>query len=560
MKLFTLRVSIIYLLIVILNSCKTETIVIEQDYSDPNIRTESATILSNNNLQLNASVIKLNAIEVIEHGFVFQKKINDNKYESEHKITIKEAINTGTYSEIYKPAVTPKNGDMYRYYYFLKTKKGLYKGAYVNILIDDITLPYTETLATINEKILIKGDFSQINSKYVLLTEDYKKHIPYTINPAKNELTFQMSTIKNAHHGNTLHFIMKSMDEGQFSMNKRIASVKVLGSLKQMQPLVYKYADKLTFYGEGLPQSTQTDFFILINDHKIPYRHEIKFSEIENFKDKSFKLGYSNGRDEVIFPEEHTFILPEPSQIFFDRKVMHPYTRLSVSGYDFEYFKNERHFLGSSEVFINYKHFDTYYLNVNGIPDGNYTYRYESEVNQIETPTKIEVRSLKVNKLDKSDFYAGERIFLYGTFLKGEKYFVGFSESHLAQAFVCTKEGELNAENLSLSKGSKTMRIGYESNSGEYFPQNFTIVNLGYTIQEFLPKKGYRGQLMTIKGKGIHHANTINFGSAIVKYNIQKSQDEIKFIVPNEVQNGKVKIVINLHNESLEFAETFEVL
>jgi len=556
MKLFTLRAFIIYLLVIIFNACKTETIIIEQDYSNPNIRTDAATILDKNSFQLNATIIKLNDVEVIEHGFAFQKKINDQQYGSEQKITIKGTVNLGTYSENYKPAIAPKYGDIYQYYYFLKTKNGLYKGEYVSITIDDITLPYAETQATVGENITINGDFSNINSTYLLLTEDNKQPVPYILNQTKNELTFQLSNIKNANHGNTLHFILKSSDEGLYSMNKRIASVKVLGTLKQTQPVIYNYADKLILYGDGLPQSTQTDFYVLINDHKIPYRTEIKFSEIENFKDQSFTLGYSNGRDKVVFPEVHTFVLPTPSQIVFDRKVLHPYTHFSVSGYEFEYFKKDNHFLGSYELQNFTKNFVTYTFQINDIPDGNYTYSYESEVNQVETLTTIEVRSLKVDKLDKSEFYAGERILLHGTFLKGERYLVGFNDSHLNQSFLCTKEGELNAENLSLSKGSKTMRVGYES----YFPLNISIINLGYTLKDFSPKKGYRGQLMTIKGKGINHATSITFGSSTVEYNIQRSLDEIKFIVPNTVQNGKVKIGINLPNEYLEFTETFEVL
>lgn len=155
---------------------------------------------------------------------------------------------------------------------------------------------------------------------------------------------------------------------------------------------------------------------------------------------------------------------------------------------------------------------------VKDIPDGNYPYRYQSEVNEIQTPRTIEVRELNVDKADKTDYYIGERIILNGNFIKDEKYFVGFNDSHLYQSFVCTKKGELFAENLSLGKVNKTLRIGYEANTTVYFPLNFDILNLGYTIENFSPKKGYRGQLITIKGKGIHHAINIKFGSSTVEY------------------------------------------
>ncbi|WP_149913474.1 hypothetical protein [Sphingobacterium cavernae] len=198
----------------------------------------------------------------------------------------------------------------------------------------------------------------------------------------------------------------------------------------------------------------------------------------------------------------HTFVLPEASQIVFDRKVVHPNTKFTVIGYEFEYFKSESHFLGSHKLHNYSKYFNTYTFEVKDIPDGNYPYRYQSEVNEIQTPRTIEVRELNVDKADKTDYYIGERIILNGNFIKDEKYFVGFNDSHLYQSFVCTMKGELFAENLSLGKVNKTLRIGYEANTTVYFPLNFDILNLGYTIENFSPKKGYRGQLITIKVKG----------------------------------------------------------
>ena len=107
MKSFLLRVPIIAVLIIILNACKKETIVNEQDYSNPTITTEQATILENNNFQLNAKVVRLNDVEVVEHGFIIQQKISNTQYDSEHKIILNEKANLGSYSATYKPQILP---------------------------------------------------------------------------------------------------------------------------------------------------------------------------------------------------------------------------------------------------------------------------------------------------------------------------------------------------------------------------------------------------------------------------------------------------------------------
>ncbi|NGM71718.1 MULTISPECIES: IPT/TIG domain-containing protein [Sphingobacterium] len=546
--------------IVVLLSCKKETVVIERNYAAPLVMTQNASIAGDDTFILKGEIKKLNDIEVIEHGFVFQKKLSNNAYEREQTIILTDKVDIGSFSKTYKLTSKPKEGDNYRYYYYLKTKLGVYKGEYTSIIINNITLPYLNTAATVGEVISLEGDFSKINTDYILVTEEHQAVIPYTISADKKKLDIKIANLKNAYHGRVIQFTLKSKIDAFGQTERRIASVKILGKLDNPKKLSYQLKDQLVISGEALPEDDNSDFLILINDHQIPYKKVIKLMEIGGLDSKPFKLGYNNGRDIVRFPEEISIDKPLASQIVFDKKAIHPRSTFSIKGYDFEYKDFEYHYLGTFSIIPNYKYGDQYTFRIADFKDGHYSYKYVSEFYEIETPTTIEVRSLKMNKPTQEEFYIGEKIHLTGSFIKGEKYYINLNDGDLMQEYACEEEGKLTVENLAGKKGRYKIGVGYEGIGGAYFPQSFEITSLGYTIYDFFPKMGYQGQLITIKGKGVHQASSVHVGEISINYNIQREQDLIKFIIPNTFQKGKVTIGVTLNNEYYQFDEKFEIL
>lgn len=543
-----------------LASCKTETIEIDVDYSAPSIKTGNSIKQGDNTFILNATISKLNDIDVIEHGFIIQKRINVDEAGKEEKIIINEKAIVGDFSINFKPNDVVK-GDQFRYFYYLKTLHGYYKGQYSSIIVDQLTLPFKSTKATIGEKVTIEGDFSMLNDTHILLVEKNLSPVPYTLSTDKKELSMQINDIKDAYHGNVIDFAIKSRLDPIIISPKRIFSVEILGKLNEIPSKTYNYADELFISTLGLSKTGHPNFYILINDYKIPYKSVIKFSDIPNFNLERFKIGYMNGRDSIWLKEEHYFKKPRPDQISSNKSIIHPFTTFSIIGYSFEFFKTEHHYLGNYPLEDYSKHFDLYTYRINDIPDGKYNYRYQSEVNKIELPKPIEVVALKVDNPNKNDYYMGEKLLLKGTFLKNERYLVGFSDSHLNQVFTCINNGELITENLAFTKGEVKMRVGYESNNGNYFNNYFTINNLGYTIDDFTPKKGHSGQLITITGKGVHHVNSITVAGKTFDYNIQREHNLIKFIIPTTTPKGKFTIGLKMSsNDYFEFNEKFELL
>jgi len=543
-------------------SCKTEIVEIDVNYTAPTIITENAVRVGENDLILNATISKLNDIDIIEHGFILNKRLNLTKFGNDEKIVINSEASVGKVSAEYKFKEKVVPGDEFQFYYFLKTRNGYYKGQKSIIITDHLTLPFKATKATIGEKITIDGDFSKLDDSHYLITENTLTPIPFSLDTERKKLTLVVNNIKDGYHGNTIYYAIKSKLDPIQVLPKRILAVEILGKLNEIPSRTYSYMDELYILGTGLTSDNISGFYILINDYKIPYRPNIKFSEIPGFNLKTFKLGYINGRDSIWLANTHNFKVPQVENLSVEKSIIHPHSYLIVKGYEFEYYNNSQHYLGEHPLRVSTQHFDQYNLKVEDIPNGIYKYRYKSQVNDIEIPSSIEVRELKVDPPLKKEYYFGEKIYLKGTFIKNEKYLVGMRYGSLYQVYTCDTDGELITENIfSYTNGEMDLRVGYEAIDGNYFNNTFSINNLGYTVDDFSPKKGYQGQLITIKGKGVHLVHSIKVEDITFEYNIQRGQDEIKFILPNMNKKGLIRIGLNVKsNEYFEFKEKFELL
>jgi hypothetical protein len=558
------KILFLYIALVCISaiSCKTEVVEIDVNYSAPTIKTENAIKVGESAVILNATISKLNDIEVIEHGFIINKRINNTQFSRDEKVVLNAKATQGQVSAEYKFQEKVVPGDEFQYYYYLRTKKGYYKGQPSSIVVDQFVLPFKSLKATMGETITIEGDFSKLNDSHIIITENTHSLVPFILNANKNKITIEINNIKEGYHGNTIYYDVKSKLDPITVSPKRILAVEILGKLNEIPSRTYNYLDELFVSSSGLSNGNNSGFFILINDYKIPYSSKIKFADIPGFNLKSFKIGYINGRDSIWLTNEHTFKLPQIEDLSVDKSIIHPYSFLIVKGYEFEYFNTFQHALGEHPIRVGTQHFDQYNLRVENVPNGIYRYNYKSEVNDIEIPTSIQVRELTVSPPEKRDYYFGEKIHLKGTFIKNEKYLVGMRYGTLYQVYTCEKDGELITENIfSFIKGEMELRVGYETIDGNYFNNTFSINNLGYTVDDFSPKKGYQGQLITIKGKGVHLVNSIKVGDVTFDYNIQRGQDEIKFIIPNMSIKGFITIGLSMkYDEYFEFKEKFELL
>ena len=547
------------------SSCSKETTTIDIDYSAPIINTINALQQNDDAFILTAEILQVNDIEILEHGFTIQRQISNLQYDTEQLIKINSKAVVGIIETHWKSITKLKEGDKFRYYYYIKTKKGFYKSAAKEILINNIKLTTATISAVINESVTLKGDFSALDpTLYKIYTSDSKTSIPFHLNANKNQLSFRIAESTEAIHGSTINYILQSKYDQVGNSLKILATIKILAVLNMPYKTAYRYTNTLELKGLGIPKddNPNTNLLVLINDYKIPYKKVIRFTDIADYNAENFRLGYFNGRDTIWFNQQYNMIIPKPEDIIYNKTRIHTHTGFVIKGFEFEFRNPEtvKHMLGNYNLQHAYTYFDEFTCYVKDIPDGTYTYKYISDVYTIHSSNTITVNALQVNTPEKRDYYIGETIPLSGNFIKGQEYYVKSNINGLYQSFTCKEEGILNPELQTAEEGNVDVYIGYPIWEGTYFPNKITVTNKGATLDYFSPVKGYQGQLITIRGKGVHLAKSILIGNISIDYNIERKPNEIKFILPNTNNKGPVELGLFINNKYYKFDKSFEII
>ncbi|MBD1426070.1 IPT/TIG domain-containing protein [Sphingobacterium arenae] len=536
-------------------SCKKEEKLIH-DSKPIEIKTLPVSNLSSVNATLSAEIVHLNDEDIREYGFIFYINTHDSII-----FRMDTKAKPGLFTFDYRPTTPFKIKGYYGYRAYLKTDHGEYSGTSMAFALNTLGLNNYGTLqATLGEEIVLHGDFAQIEEDHQLwLGYPIQHTVPFQIDADQKTLTFKMPlTIQNNYNPVPLQL----QQRGQ--LIHHFASIMVLPTLNPPAAGPHYYSDPIRLTAVGLPEYIQTNFRVIIGDKFLPYQSTYHPYEL-GISGDAYRIGYYNGRDTVIFDQPWQLIHPDTEAIDFFPKIVHPKTVITAGGINFykHYVYNfSETTIGNIATFASAgdNSFERE-IYVPDLPSGQYDITMKTPMYQPQTlKQKITVTELKITDVDLGEGYFNDPIVIKGNFLPEQDYIVRIGEREAFKGKAL--DGELRSELPFMELGNFTVFIGYLSQQMDMYIANkdHTIQMKGGTIDSFYPKKGYPGDIITIKGKGLrssHFGFSIGTSGANIVY---RKDGEAKIMVPNTDRKGPHRLSMGAFNDWIFSDEYFEVL
>lgn len=552
----------------ILVGCKEKEVIEPIDYSPVQLETTTFSNLAGKTVTLNGSISRLNGIPVEDYGFIIQK-IKEN--EKEIVVSIGSKVSVGEVTLQYQHNSNFELGDRYRYTLYVKTKNGFYRGESNIFEVDGIKIDLLEEkMVPNNNKITVTGDFQFLSENIKMYYRpQYQQEIqmPFQVSSDRKSLTFTFPKSDKFYHGNHVSIFLQIKDKSGYQNTREVANIQILGMLNPPAQTKTYLNEPLELSGIALNRDAMplsAPFYILINGKRIEYRPQIFLHEIEGLKGSKFQLGYHNGKDSVVFKDSIELIKPIGSSIRFERKVIHSPSIMNINGMDLYTYimdpEQPKYYLGKHAVphYFN-SSYDTQSFTVRNVPDGVYNFSYSSPFYSVTSTEQVEVRNLKWNTPANTTRYVGEPFTITGNFIDGHGYSIignGIGEGAIAQ------NGQISFIIPGYVIGETEIQIGYginiNYNESYYAPKKQRLYIKDFEVNTISPLKGYPGDIITIKGKGLSYIQT-TLGGAYVNSSY-RSTDEIRFIVPAFAPKGKSAIEMKLNGTTVKYKDLFEVL
>lgn len=546
------------LILWMLGGCKSKEVIVFEDLRSIDISTIGVGNASANQITFHAEILHLNEERVLEHGFLL------NMGEGGSTLTLPAPIEAraGHVQLSYSPQVNFKANQYYSFQYYLRTEVKTYLGQEQFFSVNDIRSDVQEMLmVSPGQRVVLSGNFGQVD-------QSYRARLDYPVN---SEVSFDISA-----DGKSLSFdfpknISSNNQSIPLTLNSGngariyLASFNLLGILYPPAPGKRHYSDPIRLVADGLPAYSNTPFRVIIGNRVLAYRSEYSPEEL-GITGPSYRLGYYNGVDTVIFDTRWELEVPSGADLSFFPAVAHPRTGVLVRGMDFNnYFGNENHSAAlagvSTGLFWSGVGLTTQkLLEVPLIADGSYPVAIRSRMyGDVVSSQKLEVRSLKIEKYDLGDGYFSEPMKVKGNFLPGQDYLVRAGESLLYEG--PAKGDEINFTMHYARLGKVPIEVGYRTDGGTYFPaSNPPMLEVkGLSIDSFYPTSGRPGDIITVKGRGLGY-NWYQFIIGDVANLIKVSDGEYRMMVPITTVKGPTRITVSVDQQHIQSKDYFTIL
>ncbi|MGJ1535228.1 hypothetical protein ACR784_09410 [Sphingobacterium multivorum] len=578
MKMYTVGVTKLIISILILFclfiSCKKENKTEAPTNITVSAITGSFEKMTQSSIVLHGAVGDVTMLpNIIEYGFVLSTNGNTGYAKPESEIVLGKKLSEKDVVFTYKPEDNFDMNTIYTYAFYVKTKNGFYKGTSNSFQLDGMQVESpSEILGMPGEQVSLKGRFSMLDDSYKLYGMlDRSQQIAYQIAADGSSLTFKIPDVEGSQHGKKLRIeLQKNSTVGSF--NRQLVQISLLGKLIPPAIESYSFTDLIHFYGACLPGSGGNDksFQIIIGNITIPYTHEIAIKDLKGLVGKSFKIGYKNGRDSVLFATDYSIQAPNAADIFFVNPVAHPNTHAIVNGFSFYSFFDmyqTKYYVGKYQV--NEMEVNGDYpsgaisIPLKNIPEGQYKLRLDNGFFNIESTKTIQIKKFDWTAIDKKEAYVGDYLTLTGNFIKGFEYTI-YGDDFFKLPVVCAEDGKLTFQVQTFFEETESLHIVYNelSETGWHLythEKALPFKSLGMTFDSLSPKMGLPGSIVQLKGKGIGLAHMIRVGDTQV-YPLVKSVDEVTIAIPVFLTKGKVRISASTwRNTVLLSPDYFEV-
>ncbi|MNH93973.1 IPT/TIG domain protein [compost metagenome] len=554
----------------ILVGCKKKEVVVPVDYSPVQLETTTFSNLEDKTVTLNGNIARLNGMPVEDYGFLIQNITTAND-EKEIVASMGSKATVGDITLKYQHSSNFELGDRYRYSFYVKTKNGFYRGKPNTFEVDGIKINLLEDkLVPNNNKVTVTGDFQFLSENIKLYYQSQyqsEQVMPYQIGNDRKSLNFIFPKSDNFYHGNQVSFFLRVNDKSGYTNSRAVANIQVLGVANPPEKTKFYLNEPIPIRGaaikwDRMPMSAP--FYMLINGKKVECYHQVNLYDIESLKGGKFQLGYHNGKDSVVFKDSIELIKPLGSNIHFAKKVIHSPSLMMVDGIDMYTYlmKPEKatYFLGKHGIahYFDSSNGSLETFTVRDVPDGIYNFGYNSPYYSVSSVEQVEVRNLKWNTPADLTRFVGEPFTITGNFIDGHAYSVignGIYEFPVAQ------DGKIQFSLPGYIIGSTEIQIGYSVNynfnENYYAPKKQQLYINNFEVNNISPLKGYPGDIVTIKGRGLSQIE-LTLGGAYAT-SIFRSSEELQFMVPAFAPRGKGEIIMTMHNKTMKYKDLFEV-
>ncbi|WP_164122732.1 MULTISPECIES: hypothetical protein [Sphingobacterium] len=409
------------------------------------------------------------------------------------------------------------------------------------------------------DEITVKGDFRGIQGKYYLQLEDQAGTIPFQISNNENSLTFKVNG--NFINKAELHvFLIPHQQPTGYQIREYLTKVNILSRLGPPASYNISWTNYLKLpVLSGVGYNTS----VIIGNRIIPYSSSIFVRDyIHYLSGDSYRLGYFNGRDTVIFPQPLQIKRPDAHSITFDSPRVHPNGHVRLSGlHSADIFGEVKYVVNGSPVTL--RPFDNnskFIFQIPDLPDGVYDLTIQSPNYEITTKNKFQVEAFKPDNVTQYGTSIGSKVQVTGNFIANEMYYIIFDNFSTVRAYGIATEGLLTFNIPTLAGGKQSFRIARVFNNNYYtHDKQFTIDVAEPSYTGFAPHSGKIGSVVTLKGESINYAN-IYFGDKQVSpIGGNPLLKEVQIAVPY-AQPGKYKISARIADKWLEVSDVFELI
>ncbi len=428
---------------------------------------------------LSAEILYINSTEaVLEHGFLIWG--GDDFDYGEKTFPISGAPKPGAVIYTLPDVAAFKDEKSYDFYYYIKTASGRTLSPPRSMTFSRVVADVkTGLFSRVGETIQIDGDFSGIENEYMLfLDRDPEKEIPYEVINANRTIRFKVPE-KN-YHGVHIYFRLRRREAPLDAPSIYIAQTMVLGTIHP--PTKYKLYldDNIDATSIDYQYGLHGDVKLFVGENFITFHPLLTLGQfIRNQQGSTFPIGYTNGRDTVVFPEKISLILPDENTFNCPHPFVHPNSTFTIEGFYMEKFGGNAYVGGKSAfIYVDSWPTNTYDCSIGNVEDGSYPLIVHSNNFNYRSVNQIKVQSLQLSGLTPAQVSRGSKVVLKGNFVICQTYSISIDDTTVGTA-VCQQSGVLD---FIIGGNQKTgpvdIRVSYSSrssNSRTYAPQRLSL-------------------------------------------------------------------------------------
>ncbi len=529
------------------------------------IYTTGFSNLSLNEVKLTGKIETPGDEPILDHGFIVQFSNQDGEKMPEETISLGKTTKTGEITALFKPKKIFEQGVSYSYLLYVRTEKNFYKSNPYEFMLGNLNAVAEEKFSYGSDTIKINGNFEGLADNYRLAVRGAMEifSLPFTVSPDKKSISFILRASSDVYNSDQVQVSLVRKNENPRRFELNLAKISYFSRLKFTKK-DYDYSDFLDFSVANLADSYYTipNLYILINGKKFPYQKGLRFHDLPDFSEGTFKIGYMNGKDSVYFPEPFSLVQPAKDLVLksnFPR--VHPFSYIQYDAIELSRFfwSEVSGTVGGEEANVGYD-YRTGLLTVSpgDLVDGDYELKVFNRFHSYLSPKKVKVEKLKISSPTSVTGYAGDTLTLKGNFIDGMQYFM-VDKNDFQVGMANAQEGVLNFVLNLYFKPEDTFQIGYYTPTAVFYKteQVINYKSLGYTFDRFYPSKGTTGDILTVEGKGIGLVGTVFLGDQMINA-IKINNNKVSFSIPRLRGKGKMKVGFSIGTDLYQSTDYFE--